>query len=212
MSSGSKDVIYLRNLQLSAVVGGDAWGRTGKAQPLIVSFRLQRDTSPAGYSDAVQDTFSYGQMSKEVTAAIDGKSFLDLDEIITSIRSLSDTWAGEKLECQVTLPKGLLRVEGGFGRDTIMQRCSSNEWRLCSSHWFVRNVKAACIIGVNQHERLVKQAISIDLRVPHRAEVLDHNWSISPPDSSLLSTDMSQLRRLVSMIFEVSGSMVYSLN
>lgn len=170
MSNISKDVIYLRNLQLSAVVGDDAWGRSGKSQPVTLSLRLHRDTLLAGKSDDVLDTFSYGQMCKDVTAAVDGKSFVGLGAINSVVGQLAETWAGESLECQVLLPKGLLRVEGGFGRNTVMRRYGPNDWRLLSSQWTVLRIKAACIIGVNPHERLYKQAVSIDVRVPDKEE------------------------------------------
>ena len=158
-----KDSIYLRNLQLSAVVGLDAWGRAGKLQPVVLSLRLCRDTLRAGETDEIKDTFSYGQMCKEVTASVDGKSFADVEAINGNIGRLSNAWAGETLECQVTLPKALLRVDGGLGRETVMQRYAANEWLLLSSQWTLRKIKTACIIGVNAHERLEKQGVNIDL-------------------------------------------------
>lgn len=177
MSTISKDVIYLRNLQLSAVVGDDAWGRSGKSQPVMLSLRLHRDTLLAGNSDDVLDTFSYGRMCKDVTAAVDGKNFVGLGAINSVVGQLAETWAGESLECQALLPKGLLRVEGGFGRNTVMRRYGPNQWRPLSSQWTVQRIKAACIIGVNPHERLYKQAVSIDVRVPDKGEGLEYDPS-----------------------------------
>ena len=173
MSTISKDVIYLRNLHLSAVVGDDAWGRSGKSQPVMLSLRLHRNTLLAGSSDDVLDTFSYGQMCKDVTAAVDGKNFHGLGAINSVVGQLAEAWAGESLECQALLPKGLLRVDGGFGRKTVMRRYGPNEWRLLSSQWTVQKIKAACIIGVNSHERLYKQAVSIDVRVPNKEDDLE---------------------------------------
>ena len=203
MSSGLIDSIYLRNLQLSAVVERDAWGRPDKTQPVLMSLRLYRDTSRAGGSDEVGDTFSYGQMCKDVSTAIDGKTFREFEEIIVGIGMLSNTWAGDRLEYQVTLPKGLLRVEGGLCRDVVMQRYNMNEWRVCSSQWTVRKIKAACIIGVNPHERLVKQAVSIDICVPDTLEGHDGGSPVIP-EHSIEAPTFTAVRRIVDDIFEVS--------
>ena len=203
MSSGLKDSIYLRNLQLSAVVERDAWGRADKTQPVLMSLRLHRDTSRAGGSDEVGDTFSYGQMCKDVSTAIDGKTFHDFNEIIVGIGVVSTTWAGDRLEYQVTLPKGLLRVECGLRRDVVMQRYPMNQWRLCSSQWTVQKIKAACIIGVNPHERLVKQAVSIDICVPDTLEGHDGGSPVIPGHSIVVPT-ITAVRQLVDNVFEVS--------
>ncbi|KAL8795471.1 MAG: hypothetical protein Q9195_002060 [Heterodermia aff. obscurata] len=203
MSSGLKDSIYLRNLQLSAVVERDAWGRAGKTQPVLMSLRLHRDTARAGNSDEVGDTFSYGQMCKDVATAIDRKTFDEFEEIIVGIAMLSNVWAGERLEYQVTLPKGLLRVEGGLCRDVVLQRYTTNEWRFRSRQWTVRKIKAACIIGVNPHERLVKQAVSIDICVPDTVEDHDGGTPVIPGLSIGVPT-ITVVRQLVDSIFEVS--------
>ena len=203
MSSGLKDSIYLRNLQLSAVIERDAWGRADKSQPVLISLRLHRDTSRAGGSDAVGDTFSYGQMCKDVSRVIEGKTFHDFQEIIVGIGMLSNTWAGDRLEYQVTLPKGLLRVEGGLCRDVVMQRDSMSDWRLCSSRWTARKIKAACIIGVNPHERLVKQAVNIDICVPDILEDHDGGSPLTQEQSTVVPT-ITVVRQLVDKIFEVS--------
>ena len=181
MSGSSIDSIYLRNLHLLAVVGDDAWGRADKAQPVLVSLRLHRDTLRASTSDDVADTFSYGQMCKDVIALVDGKKFTGLDALDGRIRRISESWAGELLECLVELPKGLLRVEGGLGRVVIVQRKAPDEWQIVSSQWIIRKIKAACIIGVNPHERLNKQAVSVDIRISNTGEHDDHE---TPPRSS----------------------------
>ena len=196
MSRYSLDSIYLRNLQLSASVGFDAWGRTGKHQPLALSLRLYRDTSLAGGSDTIQDTLSYGQMCKDLTAKIDGHEFGSLDTLTGAIESLSNAWSGRKLSYTVTLPKGLLRADGGFGREIVLQRNSSGTWQFLSGLWFIKQIKTACIIGVNPHERLEKQGVSIDIYVPGNQLDLDKELCTSQSDQTW--------RNLVRMATDVS--------
>lgn len=62
-------VIRVRNLQTSLVVGRDAWGREGKAQPLLISasVSLREPFQSASNEDAVTgSTVHYGILSKKI--------------------------------------------------------------------------------------------------------------------------------------------------
>ncbi|MCJ1464617.1 trifunctional dihydropteroate synthetase [Pseudocyphellaria aurata] len=179
------DLIYLRNLQLSAVIGPDAWNRPDKPQPIVLSLQLQFDITSAGSSDDIKNTFSYGQLCKDVTAKLDGKAFTSIDHLTLDLASLADNWPGETLKLQALAPKGMLRVEGGFGREFFLRRVESKthglkslSWHVESHEWVVKGLKLACIIGVNPHERLEKQNLSIDLRIQGEAEITDYTLQI----------------------------------
>lgn len=179
------DIIYLRNLQLSAVIGPDAWNRPDKPQPIVLSLQLQFDTTSAGSSDDIKNTFSYGQICKDVTAKLDGKTFTSIDHLTSDLAGLADNWPGETLKLQAMAPKGMLRVEGGFGREFDLRRVESKthgwkslSWHVGSHEWVIKGLRLACIIGVNPHERLEKQNLSIDLRIQGEAEVADYTLQI----------------------------------
>lgn len=179
------DTIFLRNLQLSAVIGPDAWNRPDKAQPIVLSLQLQVDTTSAGSSDDIKKTFSYGQISKDVTAKLDGKTFTSIDHLTSDLAGLADNWPGETLLLQAMAPKGMLRVEGGFGREFFLRRVENKthgwktlNWHVESHEWVVKGLKLACIIGVNPHERVEKQNLSIDLRIQGEAQFADYTLQI----------------------------------
>ena len=163
------DTISLRELHTTAIVGRDAWNRSGKTQPLVLSLFLTIDTSSAGASDDVDCTFSYGQMCKDVVAKIGGKDFRNIDHLTSEIADLAIAWPGETLKITAMAPKALLRVDGGFGRKIVLRRKEIGQrrslWDVNSNEWIIQGLNIACIIGVNEHERLEKQMVNIGLKM-----------------------------------------------
>lgn len=163
------DTISLRELHTTAIIGPDAWNRSGKAQPLVLSLFLTIDTSSAGASDDVNCTFSYGQMCKDILARVGGGDFHTIHHLTFEIADLANTWPGEMLKIAVMAPKALLRVDGGLGRNIVLRRKEIGQtkslWDVSSHEWFIQGLNVACIIGVNEHERLEKQIVSIGLKM-----------------------------------------------
>lgn len=184
------DTIFLNNLQLSAVIGPDAWNRPDRPQPIILSLQLQIDRSSAGDEvDDIRNTFSYSQIGKEVTEKLKSNKFWSIDHLTSELAGLAESWPGEVLKMQALAPKGMLRVEGGFGREFSLKRIETKtnnnnndfktlNWHVGSHEWFIKGLKLACIIGVNPHEWREKQNISIDIRIQGEAEVSDYTLQI----------------------------------
>ncbi|KAI4166168.1 MAG: hypothetical protein LQ342_000054 [Letrouitia transgressa] len=167
------DTIYLRNLHLSAVIGPDAWGREDKIQPVVLNVRLKIDTTTASTSDDISHTFSYGQMCKEITSQLDGKAFNSLQHLITVLTTFAAFWPGEDTRLQAMAPKALLRVDGGLELSHTIRKKERYEEEgvpqvrhVDTRSWSIKGLKVGCIIGVNPHERLQKQGVNIDLRIP----------------------------------------------
>ncbi|KAL2046309.1 hypothetical protein N7G274_001756 [Stereocaulon virgatum] len=196
------DTISLRGLSISATIGPDAWNRPGKSQPLVLSLYLTIDTTFAASSDNVAHTFSYGQMYKDVDAKIRGKDFESIDHLTSEISSLAGNWPGETLKIVALAPKALLRVEGGFGKEVVLRRGEVNMeefeqllWQVESHEWFLVGLKVACIIGVNEHERIERQTVSIDLKALGEGEKEEY--------SEQLREGKEMWRRLVRRVCEV---------
>lgn len=170
------DTIHLRNLYVSAVIGHDAWNRPDKPQPIILSLQLQADTTSAGNSDDITDTFSYGQMCKDVLTKVSGKTFETIDHLAWDLGELLNIWPGKLLTMQALAPKALLRVEGGLTKECTWRR--GIESRLLNHTWAIKGLKIACIIGVNPHERLVKQSVTINLRIAGATEAAAYTRQI----------------------------------
>ena len=167
------DTISLRNLHMTAVIGADAWNRPGKPQPIVLTLKLLIDTTAAGTSDEIAHTFSYGQMCKDVAMLSDGR-FRSVDHLTENLVMIatSKNWPGESLQISLVAPKALLRVDGGLGREVTLRKhwitngtATQPAWECERQAWLVRQLKVACIIGVNPHERLEKQQVTIDLKI-----------------------------------------------
>ena len=163
------DTILLRNFHMTAAIGPDAWNRSGKLQPIVLTLKLLIDTTSAGKSDEIGHTFSYGQMCKDA-AVLSGVHFRSVDDLIHHLVAIaiSAQWPGESLQVSLVAPKALLRVEGGLGRQVTLRKQLVREqptWTWERQVWLIKQLKVACIIGVNPHERLEKQQATIDLEI-----------------------------------------------
>ena len=158
------DTIYLRNLQVSAIVGKDAWERDNKLQPLVLNIRVERDVKLAGKYDNIKETISYGQMCKDVMNLIDSRKsgFMNISSLSLNIQTLAldKGWAADVLHVTITSPKASLRAEGG-----LELRCIYVGEATAGMAFLVKDLKTACIIGVNAHERQRKQMVVIELKI-----------------------------------------------
>jgi len=164
----SYDYIYLRNLHLSAVIGADAWDRPGKPQPVIFSLRLRRKISRAAASDNIEDTVSYGQLCKDITSYVAAhNAYTDIHEFTVHMCLYALTKeASTSLQMRTMLPKGSLRAEGGIGFEAAAENVGEGvHFVEDSTKVLVNDLKIACIIGVNAHERLAKQTVILNLQI-----------------------------------------------
>lgn len=200
------DTISLRELHTTAIIGPDAWNRLGKVQPLVLSLFLTIDTSSAGASDDVNCTFSYGQMCKDVVAKVGTREFHNIHHLTSEIADLANTWPGETLKITAMAPKALLRVDGGFGRDVVLRRKEIRQgrslWNVDSNEWFIQGLNTACIIGVNEHERLEKQVVNIGLKMRGESDQEQYN--------NKMWGENEMWRSLVRRVCEVSNRLTWS--
>ena len=162
------DTIYLRNLHLNAAIGPDRWHRSGKEQPVVLSLRLTHNVVSAAAKDDVDMTLNYGILCKQVTQFVCGyQGKWALNECAYEVGKLAVTWAKQETwgelkdtKIDILLPKGALRVEGGLGIEVSMQA-----YRVTAQTLVVKELRVPCIIGVNDHEKVEKQMVVIDLRM-----------------------------------------------
>ena len=204
------DSIYLRNLQLSAVVGSDAWRRPGKEQPVIISLHCGYSVSTAGTSDKVSDTLNYGSMCKVITSAIEANSWPSVGRLVIDFPGFDFRWPVlSSGEVTVQLPKAILRAEGGLEvRGTIKsdENGDGEDYQLVHNvvywEWTVKRIRVACIIGVNPHERLQKQDVLVDIKADDN-DFLYYAYKVER------MSDMERWRQLVERTIEVVESSSY---
>lgn len=79
------DVVFLRGLALTAVIGLDTWHRKNKAQPAILDLRMRTNIALAAENDDVLKTIHYGNLCKAVSEAALAMEFSDLQSFALSI-------------------------------------------------------------------------------------------------------------------------------
>ena len=119
----------------------------------------------------------------------------------SEIADLAIAWPGETLKITAMAPKALLRVEGGFGRDIVLCRSMrglrTSPWDVISHEWFIQDLNIACVIGVNEHERLEKQMVNVGLKMKGETDQEQYKNSMWGEDE--------MWRSLVRQVCEVSN-------
>ncbi|EER26524.1 dihydroneopterin aldolase family protein [Coccidioides posadasii C735 delta SOWgp] len=188
MAAQPVDYINLRNIRFPfpLIVDPDAWGRPNKPQPAILSLRVAFPRSlinEAARNDHVRTTLNYSALYKTlegnirgaIARAVDPQSGapkgLGLAGLADLIESSVDTERYDQLsssgmalgpfmtaEMILHLPKAVLRAAGGLRclTRTNVSGESEREFR-------IEDIRCYCIIGVNEHERLEKQAVDVAL-------------------------------------------------
>ena len=165
------DSIYLGNYRYDAVVGLDCWGRK-KAQQIITSIRITFDVTIAGQTDDIGQTLNYGQVAKALAKSVKDREeyggFAELnEELVHAVQCMKQV----QVHVKSIAPKGLLR--GGFG-------CES--WYGLGQQEVVTvfdSLRLWLIVGVNDHERLAKQLVMVNLRIKENAAASDSEYSRS---------------------------------
>lgn len=167
--------IIVRNLRLTLPLGLDAWGRPGKPQPVVISVRLRhKNIFPAAANDDCSKTTSYSDLCKAVIAAHskerDGPAGNAIDLAHLSLLSRLDHFNGTGMTLETLCPKGTLRNEGGYGLRSTMhvgQEPSPSNSQVVTAEQvdLFTDLKLACIIGVNAHEREQKQTVVVNLEL-----------------------------------------------
>jgi dihydroneopterin aldolase len=191
-------VIRVRNLQATAQVGRDAWGRTGKVQPILISatISLREPFDKASAEDSVNNksTVHYGILSK---AILDSVETFPAEMIEGTLRGLLDhilkylTGTGlaaahfdsrggnsphilersalKALGLEVILPKASL-IGGGVSLSVTTVYTTSGNAEAYAMTLKLHELRIPTLIGVNPNERLAKQIVVMNIELD--------SWSI----------------------------------
>lgn len=186
-------IIRVRNLQATAQVGRDAWGRTGKVQPILISatISLREPFDKASAEDSVNNnsTVHYGVLSKAILDSV--QTFPDevtertlrclLDHILKYLTGMglaathSDSRGGnlphileksalKALGLEVILPKASL-IGGGVSLSVTTVYTSSGNAEEYATVLKLHELRIPTLIGVNPNERLAKQIVVANIEL-----------------------------------------------
>ncbi|KAF8428108.1 Dihydroneopterin aldolase-domain-containing protein [Tirmania nivea] len=169
----SPDIVSIRALTLTTRIGPDIWYRN-RPQPVIVSLTLYTDISKSGATDDVRASIHYGNLTKAVSTHITDSASDNLVEFVDSLAECCFLRGGaeERIKIVAELPEALTMAEG-VGIEAYRQ-CYSQGSRSKNEidripgfgdGIFIRNLRVACVIGVNEPERKEKQVVVVNLRL-----------------------------------------------
>ncbi|KAH7120929.1 Dihydroneopterin aldolase-domain-containing protein [Dendryphion nanum] len=190
VASDVTDKVSVRNLQVSVKAGSDAWGRR-KEQPALISVTLSFKIPFATDEDILNTTtVDYGKLSKDIRLGIlTNETHLSTNDLALLISNQAQVTAGQTAiaagEVDVFYPKASLLGDGAG----LLYSSLNQEW--ACKVVYLKNVRVPCIIGLNEHERTMKQPVVINL------------WVDSPPD--VISDDFHLLERLLVKFVEASS-------
>ena len=168
-----RDGVWLEDIQVSGVVGPDAWHRSGRPQPIHISVKVPISYEEAGITDDLNGSIHYGRLAKSIMELFNDQAapFASLGELVEAIskKALLEFVQANSLELVINLPEALLLADG-LGLSTHVSKIEpppglDNESRLQSSglKLYVKDLRLNCIIGINPHERREKQPVVVNL-------------------------------------------------
>ncbi|KAL9107509.1 MAG: hypothetical protein Q9227_007611 [Pyrenula ochraceoflavens] len=204
------DSVSVRNLRLDLIVGKDAWGREGKPQPVVASawLYLSNAIKEASRTDDVTKGVDYSKLCKSIVSTLKSQNeYSDIFAIAAQISSseLLGIWqpgaehriAGSRIEA--SLPKGVLRSSSGLRYAMSCERDEEGNLFIMQSIE-INDIACACIIGINPHERLEKQPVSISLFFRYPATLMKDLQSIS--DSNPVQKMLPCFQEMVKTVAE----------
>ncbi|KAI9814698.1 MAG: hypothetical protein M1832_005697 [Thelocarpon impressellum] len=161
----TSDKVFVRDLKLEATLL-DAWGRP-RLQPIRLSVTLslaQNFQSAADFDKVDASTVHYGLLSKNIVASVGARKGDELHfaELITLVdTAVSATVPSMAMvrgtDVEICLPKASLLGAGVSFLSSLGLHCEAN----MTLH--LMDVKVPTIIGVNDHEKEMKQLVVVNL-------------------------------------------------
>ncbi|KAK6517158.1 trifunctional dihydropteroate synthetase [Arthrobotrys conoides] len=154
------DFIAVNELALPAVVGLDGWHKP-KLQPLLVSLRIKTSVGLAGSTDHLIHSINYGTVCKKALEIVQKSQFVSLEHLAETLAAkvLGDELRGQWVYVKVEQPKTLLRADSA-ALEIVRRKDGVQETQ---DKVYIKNLRIATIIGINDCERLERQQVIVNL-------------------------------------------------
>lgn len=216
LKSSFRDTVFLLNFPYQLTVGKDAFQRIDIPQPVTVSFSVPYDMESAGSSDKLQAALDYDEFYHGSTAVLTSpekvfRNIQDLAATIIGYYSATGTSGAKNAlgtsdyTLKIDLPKGVLRAEGGLKYEQTLNLKDSQIGHGVSEFIAIEKIRCYCIVGANEYERSINQAVFLDIEV-----ACQHDTSESP-SSSTVTRVLGCYQDMVDSICEVCSKDIPSL-
>jgi len=106
-----KDIIYIRNLKVQAIIGIFGWERKVH-QEVSIDLELSFDCKKAAKTDSIESTIDYKAITKGIIAYVESSSFQLQESLAEGIASLvKEKYGVESLKLRVSKPGALRHAD-----------------------------------------------------------------------------------------------------
>jgi FolB domain-containing protein len=155
----SRDVVFVRNISMQAVVGLDCWHRE-KPQRVLVSVRVGHSLLKTADTDDISYTLDYRKIYNDAILPLGLERHDSLFNLAhEASKQIFLKSGGAAFEITVTLPNALLNSDVGVS----ITQSGTREGSLAKRSMSIKDLRIYCIIGVNPAERLVKQPVILSV-------------------------------------------------
>jgi len=106
-----KDIIYIRNLRVQAIIGIFGWERKVR-QEVSIDLEISFDCKKAAKTDAIESTIDYKAITKGIIAYVESSSFQLQESLAEGIASLvKEKYGVESLKLRVSKPGALRHAD-----------------------------------------------------------------------------------------------------
>lgn len=156
------DIIKIKQLNVKSIIGTETWGKK-KLQPVIVDVIVYTDIMKCGETDELEDTIDYSEIVKAVIKFSEDGTFDSIQEYcIKLIQSITQKFNVEKINVKASLPRAHLHSEA-LECSLTRTKDNVNELFTADDVYTVNKLGVNTIIGFNECEKVVKQALDITL-------------------------------------------------
>lgn len=183
MELGIDSTVFVEDVAITADIGVDCFGRSGKPQPVLVSAYILFDFSAASKDDDFTKALDYRGLNKAIKSS-DGygdEKKTGLDGLVTAIVvAIAKITPNEALQIRVRChaPKAIMHCDGGLTIDHTFTR----QWFdvqppakrvIPVDTYIVDKLRVVCIIGIGKEERVIKQPVLISFEITHLGDCDD---------------------------------------
>jgi dihydroneopterin aldolase len=200
-SNPPEDTIYVKDIEIKAVVGVDSW-RRARSQPLLVTGTACTSLVDFDKHDDFERTLDYRSILK-IIREHDDKIYEDLFHLVRSVASQFVIRGVKKGSVAVKLPRAVLRCEGGV--TFVCHFASDNGVKtILPIKLELEDIKLSCIIGINEVERVQRQPVNLGIWIVGRRAHSSQGWA-SLPDMFDKTLNVSSLPILGALLTEGVG-------
>jgi len=156
------DIIKIKQLNVKSIIGTETWGKP-KLQPVIVDVVVYTDIMKCGETDNLEDTIDYSEIVKAVIQFSEQGSFNTIQEYtIKLVQAITEKFTIEKISVKVALPRANLH-SNAIVCSLTRTKDNVNEWFTKDDVYTVDKLNVNTVIGFNDCEKVVKQALDITI-------------------------------------------------